>query len=76
MSPKLLVTSGEDPVGALEEFGYVRVRQKGSHVRFGHSADAVRLRVLVPLHHEIAFGRIRRILRESKIATEELNSVL
>ena len=33
MSPKLPVVSGEDLICALEKLGYVRVRQKGSHVR-------------------------------------------
>jgi len=33
MSPKLPVVSGEELIRALQKFGYVSVRQKGSHVR-------------------------------------------
>ncbi len=33
MSPKLPVISGADLIRALAKFGYVTVRQKGSHVR-------------------------------------------
>ena len=33
MSPKLPVISGANLIRALAKFGYVAVRQKGSHVR-------------------------------------------
>jgi predicted RNA binding protein YcfA (HicA-like mRNA interferase family) len=36
MSPKLPVISGADLIRALGKFGYVTVRQKGSHVRLRH----------------------------------------
>ncbi len=58
MSPKLPVISGEDLIRALEKFGYVKVRQKGSHVRLRHATDPQRLPVPFPLHNEIAFGTL------------------
>jgi predicted RNA binding protein YcfA (HicA-like mRNA interferase family) len=76
MSPKLPVVSGEDLIRALEKFGYVRTRQKGSHVRLYHATESQRVPVTVPLHSEIAFGTLKRILRDSKITTEQLISVL
>ncbi len=54
MSPKLPVVSGADLIRALGKFGYVAVRQKGSHVRLRHASDPRRLPVTVPLHAEIA----------------------
>jgi predicted RNA binding protein YcfA (HicA-like mRNA interferase family) len=39
MSPKLPVVSGEELIRALEKFGYIRTRQKGSHVRLRHATD-------------------------------------
>jgi predicted RNA binding protein YcfA (HicA-like mRNA interferase family) len=39
MSPKLPVLSGADLIRALGKFGYVAVRQKGSHVRLRHLSD-------------------------------------
>ena len=45
MSPKLPVVSGADLIRALGKFGYVSVRQKGSHVRLRHPSDARRLPV-------------------------------
>jgi predicted RNA binding protein YcfA (HicA-like mRNA interferase family) len=76
MSPKLPVVSGEDLIRALEKFGYVRVRQKGSHVRLYHATDSQRIAVTVPLHTEVAFGTLKRILRDTRVSPEQLISVL
>jgi predicted RNA binding protein YcfA (HicA-like mRNA interferase family) len=76
MSPKLPVLSGHELIRALAKFGYVAVRQKGSHVRLRHSTDQQRLPVTVPLHSEIAFGTLRRILRDATITVEELLAAL
>jgi predicted RNA binding protein YcfA (HicA-like mRNA interferase family) len=76
MSPKLPVISGADLIRALAKFGYLAVRQKGSHVRLRHSTDSKRLPVTVPLHAEIAFGTLRRILRDASITVEEFLSAL
>jgi predicted RNA binding protein YcfA (HicA-like mRNA interferase family) len=76
MTPKLPVVSGQDLIRALRRFGYVAVRQKGSHVRLRHPSDARRLPVTVPLHSEIAFGTLRRILRDAGISVEDLLSAL
>lgn len=76
MSPKLPVISGANLIRALAKFGYVAVRQKGSHVRLRHSSDPQRLPVTVPLHNEIAFGTLRRILRDAAISVDELLAAL
>jgi predicted RNA binding protein YcfA (HicA-like mRNA interferase family) len=76
MTPKLPVVSGEELIRALEKFGYVRVRQKGSHVRLYHSTDTQRVPVTIPLHAEVAFGTLKRILRDTRLTAEQLISVL
>ncbi len=76
MSPKLPVVSGDQLIRALAKFGYIAVRQKGSHVRLRHSSDPQRLPVTVPLHNEIAFGTLRRILRDAAVTVEQLVSAL
>ncbi len=76
MSPKLPVVSGDQLIRALAKFGYVAVRQKGSHVRLRHSSDPQRLPVTVPLHSEIAFGTLRRILRDAAVTVEQLLAAL
>ena len=76
MTPRLPVISGADLIRALGKFGYVAVRQKGSHVRLRHPADPQRLPITVPLHNEIAFGTLRRILRDASISVDQLLSAL
>ncbi len=76
MSPKLPVVSGDQLIRALAKFGYVAVRQKGSHLRLRHSTDPQRLPITVPLHNEIAFGTLRRILRDAAVTVEQLVSAL
>jgi predicted RNA binding protein YcfA (HicA-like mRNA interferase family) len=76
MTPKLPVVSGANLIRALGKFGYVAVRQKGSHVRLRHPSDPRRLPVTVPLHPELAFGTLRRILRDASVTVEELLSAL
>jgi predicted RNA binding protein YcfA (HicA-like mRNA interferase family) len=76
MSLKLPVVSGDDLIRALAKFGYVAVRQKGSHVRLRHASDPQRIPITIPLHDEVAFGTLRRILRDAAVTVEQLRSAL
>jgi predicted RNA binding protein YcfA (HicA-like mRNA interferase family) len=76
MSPKLPVISGADLIRVLAKFGYAVVRQKGSHVRLRHANDPQRVPVIVPLHPELAFGTLRRILRDAAVSVDELLAAL
>ena len=76
MTPKLPVISGQQLIRGLNKFGYETVRQKGSHVRLRHPSDPLRLPVTVPLHKEIAFGTLRRILRDAGITLDQLLAAL
>ena len=76
MTPKIPVLSGEELIRALGKFGYVRVRQKGSHVRLRHPSDPRRKPVTVPLHPTIARGTLRNILRDAQITVEQLTAQL
>ena len=70
MTPKLPVLSGAELIRALGKFDYVSVRQKCSHVRLRHPNEPKHLPITVPLHNEIAFGTLRRILRDAGITVE------
>ena len=72
MNPRLPVASGDDLIRALRKFGYEAVRQKGSHVRLRHPTDLKKLPITIPLHDEIAFGTLKRILRDAGITVEQL----
>jgi predicted RNA binding protein YcfA (HicA-like mRNA interferase family) len=54
----------------LEKLGFVRQRQKGSHVFFEHSDGRT---TLVSMHkgEDIGRGLLRRILREIEMSPEE-----
>jgi predicted RNA binding protein YcfA (HicA-like mRNA interferase family) len=73
---KLPVVSGAQIIRVLGRYGYVAVRQKGSHVRMRNEQDPKRLPVTVPLHDEVAFGTLKRILRDSQLTVEEFSSKL
>jgi predicted RNA binding protein YcfA (HicA-like mRNA interferase family) len=76
MSPKLPVVSGDDVIHVLGKYGYVAVRQKGSHVRLRHPTDSTRAPITVPLHRELATGTLRRILRDAQLEIEQFVSNL
>lgn len=73
---KLPVVSGEQVIRVLGRYGYVAVRQKGSHVRLRNDTDPRKLPVTVPLHDEVAFGTLKRILRDALLTVEEFSSKL
>ena len=69
--PKLPVLSAREVLKALERAGFVRVAQKGSHIRLkGTWAGQVRV-VVVPNHPEIARGTLISIIRQSGMSREE-----
>jgi len=72
MSPKLPVLSGDDLVKILEKFGYISVRQKGSHIRLRHATEPQRKPLTVPRHKTLKRGLVHRILRDARISEEEL----
>jgi predicted RNA binding protein YcfA (HicA-like mRNA interferase family) len=76
MSPKLPVLAGKDLIRILEKLGYLQVRQKGSHVRLRHPSDPERQPITIPLHSEVAFGTLRRILRDASLSVDELRALL
>jgi len=61
--------SGADAVRALERAEFRRVSQRGSHVKLRHTDGRT---VIVPLHHELARGTLRSILRQAGLTADEL----
>lgn len=69
--PELRRASGEEAVRALERLGFERVRQRGSHmVLKKHTPEGV-VGCVVPLHHELAVGTLRGILRQAGVTPDE-----
>ncbi len=68
---KLRRVSGEEAVRALERLGFVRVRQRGSHVVLKKQTPEGAVGCVVPLHPELAIGALRGILRQARVTPEE-----
>ena len=71
--PPLPRISGAEAVRALERGGFIRVGQKGSHVKLRNGAGRV---VIVPMHAELAAGTLRSIIRQAGLTVEAFLDLL
>ena len=69
--PKLRRVSGEEAIRALERLGFMRVRQRGSHVVLRRETPQGAMGCVVPLHRELAIGTLKGILNMAKIQPDE-----
>jgi predicted RNA binding protein YcfA (HicA-like mRNA interferase family) len=58
-------------VRALERLGFVRVRQRGSHVVLKKTTDEGDIGCVVPLHHQLAVGTLRGILKQAGVSVAD-----
>ena len=65
--PELPSVSGAKVAGALERLGFVRQRQKGSHLVMRRGGDVC----VVPMHREVDQGTLRGVLRQAGVSPEE-----
>lgn len=63
--PKLPVLSGREVCRILEGYGFVEVRQRGSHVVMQKKLPDSSVTVPVPNHKELKPGTLRAIIRQS-----------
>jgi predicted RNA binding protein YcfA (HicA-like mRNA interferase family) len=71
--PKLPILRPGQVVQALERAGFVRVRQRGSHLRLKRG----NLAVTVPIHPgDLSMNVLRSILRQAHLSDEEFLSLL
>lgn len=71
MPPKLPQISGKETIRVLSRSGFIRVRQRGSHVILRKQGLNEEVHCVVPLHHELAIGTLRGILKQAKVTPEE-----
>lgn len=76
MSEKLPRIDCQELVRVLERAGFVRKRQKGSHLHMWRETD--RKRVTIPVHQgkTVPLGTLRAILRDADISIEEFRKLL
>ena len=72
---RLPVLSSAQVIKALGRFGYVVVRQKGSHVRLAHP-QRPRWPVTVPNYKTIDRSLLRLIIQEANLSVPEFLSLL
>ena len=65
--PKLPCVSGAKVAKALERLGFVRQRQKGSHLIMRRGSNVC----VVPMHREVDQGTLRGVLRQAGVSPEE-----
>ena len=63
--PKLQVLSGQDVCKILAKHGFVKVRQKGSHIFMQKKVGQTTLSVPVPDHTELRTGTLLGIIKQS-----------
>jgi len=69
--PRLNRVSGEEAIRALEKLGFIRIRQRGSHVFLRRETSEGVIGCVVPLHKELAIGTLRGILRQAQVSPDE-----
>ena len=67
--------SGREVVAALSKIGYLKDRQKGSHIVL-RQVNYPHRRIVVPDHKEIAKGTLRKIIKEAGLTVEEFKSLI
>ena len=71
MPPRLPRISGEETITVLQRLGFTVSRQRGSHVILKKRISNVEeIGYVVPLHHELAIGTLRSILRQARVSPE------
>jgi predicted RNA binding protein YcfA (HicA-like mRNA interferase family) len=71
---KLRKLSGREVCAILSKYGFVQVRQRGSHVVMQKRTDTGTVTVPVPLHPELRIGTLQSIIRQSGLPRTEFES--
>ncbi|MEK6552098.1 MAG: type II toxin-antitoxin system HicA family toxin [Bacteroidota bacterium] len=74
--PKLRKVSGEETIRVLEQLGFLRVRQRGSHVILKQQTAIGYIGCVVPLHKELKIGTLLGILKQAKVDPEDFSRLL
>ena len=64
---KLRNFSGKELCSLLEKYGFLIVRQKGSHIVLQKKTGTSTVTIPVPNHREIKIGTLQSIIRQSQL---------
>ena len=68
---KLLILSGHEVCEIMSQYGFERIRQRGSHIVTQKKIAEITITVPVPNHKEIKIGTLKAIIRQSQIPSSE-----
>ncbi len=71
---KLRVLSGKQVCAILAQYGFLEVRQRGSHVVLQKKFSDTTVTVPVPDHAELRIGTLQSIIRQSGVLRSEFES--
>jgi predicted RNA binding protein YcfA (HicA-like mRNA interferase family) len=71
---QLPVCSGADAIRAFERAGWMRVRQRGSHVTLYR--EGVALVLTIPLHEALDRGLLRGLIRKAGLTVDQFADLL
>lgn len=69
---KLPQISGIELIKILKKFGFVVVRQKGSHIRLEKNTLTGTIKLTVPNHQNLKKGTLHNILKAAGLEVEDL----
>ncbi len=72
--PKLSPINASRLIKIFEKEGFVKIRQKGSHVRLEH-LDGRKTSVPVHSGESIGVGLLRKILRDANLTPQQFNKL-
>lgn len=70
MGSKYPVLPPNKIIKVLRKFGFVKVSQRGSHVKYKKDGIPERI-VIIPMHYEVAKGTLQSILEQAGMTLEE-----
>lgn len=73
---KLPVVSGEKAIKAFSNAGFVKVRQRGSHVRLEKIEGNDIIKLTVPLHNPMKKGTLSRLIKDGGLTIDEFVNLL
>lgn len=73
---RLPQVSGKEVIKALCKFGFVVVRQKGSHVILEKQGSDKVIKITVPIHVNLKKGTLSSIIKEAELTLEEFLDLL
>lgn len=68
--------SAKDVLKALKKLGFVKISQKGSHIKLRGIREAKLQTVIVPDHKQIATGTFSSIINQANISKQEFENAL